>query len=64
MLIHVRQGKGQKDRETILPESVCGKLKVHLVNVRTLYDADRRKRIAGVGLPYALAEKYPSAATE
>jgi integron integrase len=60
----IRAGKGQKDRETILPESVCDKLKLHLVDVRSIYDTDRRKRIAGVALPYAFAEKFPSAATE
>ena len=60
----IRSGKGQKDRETILPESVCDRLKQHLVAVRSLYDADRRKRIAGVALPNAFAEKCPAAATE
>ena len=60
----VRGGKGDKDRETILPESIKNDLSKHLVSVRQLYDQDRRDNIEGVFLPSALAKKYPKAPKE
>lgn len=60
----IRRGKGGKDRETVLPESVCQNLKRHLVSVHALYDRDRDKSVAGVVLPDALERKYPGAGEE
>jgi integrase len=60
----IRRGKGGKDRETVLPQSVCQNLKRHLVSVHALYDRDRDKSVAGVVLPDALARKYPGAGEE
>jgi len=60
----IRRGKGGKDRETVLPESVCQNLKRHLASVHALYDRDRDKSVAGVMLPDALERKYPSAGEE
>jgi len=60
----VRAGKGNKDRETVLPERVVADLKRHLVNVRQVFERDRARRANGVWLPRALAQKYPGASTE
>ena len=60
----IRSGKGDKDRQTVLPEKAATELRHHLVRVRELYDRDRTQAAAGVALPEALAHKYPGAATE
>ena len=60
----IRDGKGAKDRVTMLPESVIPALKVHLEKVRVLYEHELVKGTADVWLPYALARKYPRAAQE
>jgi integron integrase len=60
----IRSGKGQKDRETVLPEKVLASLKAHLEHVRTLYENDSRKSVAGVALPDALQGKYANAGKE
>lgn len=60
--IIVRDGKGFKDRVTMLPERVAGSLRQHLVEVKRLHDEDLRKGFGAVHLPMALARKYPSAA--
>lgn len=62
--LSIKAGKGGKDRETVLPESVCLRLKRHLESVQALYERDREKSIAGVVLPDALDRKYPSASQE
>jgi integron integrase len=59
----VRDGKGQKDRMTVLPSALVPHLRVHLDRVRRLYEADRAAGRPGVSLPYALRRKYPQAAT-
>ncbi|MEJ0084428.1 MAG: integron integrase [Pseudomonadota bacterium] len=61
--IVVRDGKGQKDRITILPASLTPVLQKHFERIRALYDSDRINRRPGVMLPRALAAKYPAAAT-
>jgi integron integrase len=63
-LLFVRAGKGDKDRSTLLAESVKAPLREHLEQIRKIYDQDRASGVAGVYLPDALARKYPSAATE
>jgi integron integrase len=61
--IVVRDGKGRKDRVTILPDSLHRTLVEHLKRIRALYDEDREKGRPGVSLPYALRTKLPSAST-
>jgi integron integrase len=63
-MVVVRDGKGEKDRVTILPETLVVPLKAQLHTARDLYDADRRMDREGVWLPHALSTKYPNAATE
>ncbi|MBI4726064.1 tyrosine-type recombinase/integrase [candidate division TA06 bacterium] len=48
----------------MLPSSLKQPLEEHLRRVRMLYDEDRRNRVAGVELPYALEVKYPNAGIE
>lgn len=62
--IMVRDGKGQKDRVTMLPERFSAALKEHLARVRAVYDEDRAKDVPGVYIWPALARKYPKAALE
>ena len=62
--VHVRDGKGRKDRRTMLPEALVEPLRVHLASVR---DQHARDLVAGAGLvslPDALRAKYPSAPRE
>lgn len=59
----IREGKGSKDRRTMLPQKLVGPLSEHLARVRMLFDADRIAQLPGVMMPYALARKYPDAAT-
>lgn len=61
--IVVRDGKGRKDRVTVLPDSLCKTLTAQLKRVRALYDQDRKRKLPGVSLPYALRTKLPNAAT-
>lgn len=60
----VRDGKGGKDRVTVLPTVLLTALKEHLVARRALFDADLALGHADVWLPHALAEKYPNAPRE
>lgn len=60
--IVVRDGKGKKDRVTVLPESVVASLKAHLAIVQEEHGRALRRGFAGVDLPFALAKKYPKAA--
>lgn len=62
--IIVREGKGNKDRVTMLPASVIEPLKLHLAKVKLLHAQDVAAGVAGVYLPFALAKKYPNAAHE
>ena len=60
--ITVRDGKGGKDRVTMLPRSVAAPLRAHLVQVKSLHAADLAMGHGAVWLPDALAVKYPNAA--
>ena len=62
--ITVRDGKGSKDRTTMVPEKLVEDLGRHLEAVRTQHPADIAAGYAGVFLPDALARKYPQAPRE
>jgi integron integrase len=62
--IVVRDGKGAKDRVTMLPQSVKADLQAHLGRRRALFEQDLAAGKAGVYLPDALAVKYPNAPLE
>jgi integron integrase len=62
--ITVREGKGSKDRVTILPGSVVESLRAHLKKVRILHQDDLKAGFGRAQLPFALARKYPDAARE
>jgi integron integrase len=57
----VRDGKGEKDRATVLPRRVRKDLRFHLEGVRKLFDQDVSEGRADVYLPHALAKKFPGA---
>jgi integron integrase len=57
--ITVRDGKGGKDRVTMLPESIIEPLKAHLARVKALHDRDLAEGYGDVELPDALQRKYP-----
>ncbi|MDY6912020.1 MAG: integron integrase [Chloroflexota bacterium] len=57
----VREGKGAKDRITVLPESVHPALKAHLRRVKKIHEIDLSDGYGSVYLPNALAMKYPNA---
>ena len=60
--IIVREGKGNKDRVTMLPENLILPMKAHLVKVKALHERDLEAGFGEVYLPDALARKYPGAA--
>lgn len=62
--ITIRNGKGEKDRITVLPEKLVTELKLHLTKVKNLHKRDLVKNDVEVPLPYALARKYPNAGRE
>lgn len=62
--ILVRDGKGGKDRVTMLPDTVTPALKAQVEEVRSLHVADLAVGGGDVYLPYALARKYPNAGRE
>ena len=62
--ILVREGKGNKDRVTMLPGAVEDPLRVHLDRVRVVHERDLKSGFGRVQLPDALARKYPNAHRE
>jgi integron integrase len=62
--IIVRSGKGNKDRDTILPDSLIAPLHRQLRYAKTLHENDLERGYGRVYLPYALARKYPHANQE
>ncbi|MGP1680691.1 MAG: integron integrase [Burkholderiales bacterium] len=59
--ITVRDGKGARDRVTMLPTRLVEPLNSHLARVRELHQRDRDAGYGEVHLPFALARKYPKA---
>ncbi len=62
--ITVRDGKGRRDRVTLLPQRLADPLAEHLRQVRGQHREDLARRAGSVALPDALARKYPKAAWE
>ncbi len=62
--IVVRDGKGMKDRVTMLPDQLHEPLQIHLAQVSQLHQSDLEKGYGAVYLPYALERKYPHAPTD
>ncbi|MHA7599734.1 integron integrase [Alicycliphilus sp. T452] len=59
--IVVREGKGNKDRVTVLPENLTAPLRAQLERARVLHERDLAAGLGRVYLPHALAVKYPDA---
>jgi integron integrase len=62
--ILVRDGKGYKDRVTMLPLALVNPLKDHLKRVKDVHEKELAEGFGKVYLPYALEKKYPNAAAE
>ena len=62
--ITVRDGKGARDRVTMLPINLAAALQRHLQKVQAQFEEDLESGLAGVHLPHALARKYPNAERE
>jgi integron integrase len=62
--ILVRDGKGEKDRVTVLPLTLIEPVRAHLDRVRMLHTRDLAEGYGEVNLPYALSRKYPRAGKE
>ena len=62
--ILVREGKGNKDRVSMLPGVIKEPLVTHLDRVRRIHERDTRAGFGRVQLPDALARKYPNADRE
>jgi integron integrase len=60
----VRNGKGAKDRVTVLPAALAEPLRLHLEQVRDRHRIATERGYGGVELPHALARKYPGAHLE
>jgi site-specific recombinase XerD len=61
-LIVVREGKGNKDRITMLPSALVADLQKQLAYARSLWENDRALKRPGVETPPGVAKKYPRAA--
>jgi integron integrase len=59
--IVVREGKGSKDRVTVLPGALVEDLKLQRDKTKRIYNHDRANVEPGVFLPYAVERKYPNA---
>jgi len=60
-VVTVHQGKGDKDRETIIPNCLKEDLAKEIANARSCWEEDRKNGVPGVALPGALARKMPKA---
>lgn len=59
--IIIREGKGARDRVTMLPATLVEPLRMHLEAVRQLFELDRREGVPGVELPFAYGRKNSNA---
>ncbi len=59
--IVVRDGKGQKDRVTVLPTTLAEPLRRQIDRITAIHQRDRQEGFGRVYLPFALAKKYPNA---
>jgi integron integrase len=57
----VKEGKGDKDRTTLLPRSLCDPLREHLEAVKKIWEKDLERGYGEAPLPDALHRKYPDA---
>ena len=62
--ISVRDAKGMKDRQTMLPDSLREPLEKHLTRVVFIHEKDLRGGLGEVWMPFALERKYPNAGRE
>jgi integron integrase len=62
--LNVRDGKGNKDRITVLADSTIPALKVQVEKALAIGTLDKRRQRGGVRLPHALDRKYPNARFE
>jgi site-specific recombinase XerD len=62
--ITVRDGKGAKDRITLLPQSLIDPLRDHLRKVKVIHELDLAEGWGRVALPTVLDRKYPNAPAE
>lgn len=56
----IKDGKGNKDRNTLLSKKLVGDLKQQLINAKEIQQKDNKKGL-GPSLPFALDRKYPNA---
>ncbi|HOX10231.1 MAG TPA: integron integrase [Candidatus Omnitrophota bacterium] len=63
-IIFIRSGKGDKDRSTVLPQSLKSRLMAHIKEVKKLHEKDLSAGYGEAELPGALARKYPKAVKE
>ena len=57
----IRDAKGNRDRITVLPQSIAPQLKAHLIQVKQTFQDDLALGFGAVYLPFALERKYPNA---
>ena len=62
--IIVREGKGMRERITLLPERLCRPLQAHLTRIKEIHQRDLARGAGAVYLSHALDRKYPKAARE
>ncbi len=63
-LLLIYEGKGDKDRVSVLPQSLVSPLRAHLEGARHVWEAQQSGRAVPVTLPHALTTKYSGAAFE
>lgn len=59
----VRNGKGAKDRVTVVPTGLVDPLQMHLAELSAWFQRERSVGAPGVAVPHALKRKYPGAST-
>ena len=64
MIITVHQGKGDRDRRTLLPKSCEARLRQQISVTTNLYEMDQKNGIGPAWMPHALSRKYPGAGSQ